>query len=505
MSPLRLAAAVLVAGAAIPAFGAGTVSGIVRDSLTGAPVGGAVLTLFKPGTTPENTTSVDGTGEFRFESVPTGTYALLIFQRGYVRVRQSPREVPVRVTDGAETKLEPTLTPGASIEGRLVGEDDTPIADATVSASSDQTARTDRQGRFRLEDLAPEPLWVKAVFSDEFRRSTIEKQRGETRGYPPSIHYPESIDLKDATTFHLTPGERRTGVEFLVRREILASFAGTVVDSRTAEPPAEGAAIELADTNVHGQRLPRRPLATSGSFQFDLPRPGEYLVTVYRSSNLEARPIQSTVKVGRLGLAGHRVVLPAASGRIEVRFKGDPPAGLNVALAPPRFGGGIVYGRKIAGPRIVFDDLAPGRWSLSTSHTMVGSHPDLEPPLPRRIVRQAGRVFPVGQQEFDLLDGENEPLELEFLPRFSITGNVAGAGGRPVPDAVIFHQAGSAKILFLGGRKDGSFRIEVDPGEYHLSAWSRDRMRGADAGACPHIQNIHVTGNVSGVSMVACP
>lgn len=475
---------------ALPAFSGGVVSGVLRDAVTGAPLGGARLSLMRLGSLPPVTQSADGTGEFRFTDVPPGAYVLTVERRGYASIRNSPREPAVEVVDGAETKLETALTPGVEIAGRVVSEDGTPLANAHV-AVRDIGAMTDREGRFRLADLPAGTQSVSVTLSEDQRRATLSGPPGNVRGYPPEFR----------AQFNLAAGQRNTGVELRMERERLFTFSGTVIDGRTGELLASAAEIELFRQTTPVVRLERRALGPGAAFQYDMLLPGAYTLTVFRPPRDLNRPIPISVTLGAENLTGHRVVLPAGGGRVLAVFKKPPPPGYDVSLMSA--GSGSLRPKKAEDGTLVFEDVPPGRWQFITWRSHIGLS-DAERRRPwKPNISQAGRPLRLDKM-IEVTGGDQGPYEIEFTPQSIVTGTIVDRTGRPVPDAILVEILPRGKQVFFAGRRDGSFQVELDPGDYKLSAWPRDAAQ--QAGECAQTQTLRVTAeDLSGIRMVVCP
>ena len=133
------------------------VSGRVVDS-AGAPVAGATVQLATPGRFfGGSDTSTDGDGGFRFEGVGDGDYVVLAAKRGYAAPADRPT---VHVGGAPVTDLTVKLEVGVVVTGTVSGLDPEKLSKVDVRAEKSgggwpqSSSAVDRQGRYRLEDLA---------------------------------------------------------------------------------------------------------------------------------------------------------------------------------------------------------------------------------------------------------------------------------------------------------------------------------------------------------------
>jgi hypothetical protein len=102
--------------------------GIVQDSVTGQPIEGVEITHRSRLAGP---TKSDALGRFRFDHLPSGRHSLLAKKLGYAG---SDYGETFPAHTGREHKL--SLIATATLEGTLLGEDDQPLAGATVYAEN---------------------------------------------------------------------------------------------------------------------------------------------------------------------------------------------------------------------------------------------------------------------------------------------------------------------------------------------------------------------------------
>ena len=134
----------------------GSITGVITDAKTGAPLSGVQIILKEK----NQTYTTDQTGAFRFDSLPEGTYTVSFNKAGYV-----PRTEIVNVKAGSPTVFNVSLAPVEKNVGALLGkvidkETGNPIAGAVVSVEGVGSAQTDQSGLYRLENI---PVGAKTV------------------------------------------------------------------------------------------------------------------------------------------------------------------------------------------------------------------------------------------------------------------------------------------------------------------------------------------------------
>ncbi len=127
----------------------GSITGVVTDAKTGAPLSGVQIILKEK----NQTHTTDQTGAFRFDSLPEGTYTVSFNRAGYV-----PRTEIVNVKAGSPTVFNVSLAPVEKNVGTLLGkvidkETGNPIAGAVISVEGVGSVQTDQSGLYRLENI----------------------------------------------------------------------------------------------------------------------------------------------------------------------------------------------------------------------------------------------------------------------------------------------------------------------------------------------------------------
>jgi len=146
----------------------GTVTGVIRDVVTGKPIAGALIDLQQPPSPLTVTQTVTGPGGAYTLTAAPGTYRLVVLNSdpqqdwAYVNRRTdgpTPQSLAptVVLTGGATVTLDSALTPAGQIDGVVVTTDGTPVSGVHVWASSKlgvensvASYNTANDGTFRL-------------------------------------------------------------------------------------------------------------------------------------------------------------------------------------------------------------------------------------------------------------------------------------------------------------------------------------------------------------------
>lgn len=409
------------------------VSGRVVDSVTREPVAGASVVLRYTRVT------TDADGHFAFDDVPTRVVdatslvgQLAVTAKGYARHTLTPP-----VEGGDDVELELAIDRYASVDGRLVDADGAPVAGASIGLRSDTRgpgAKTDLDGRFRLERCRPE-AWqlVTRVSGHAPYRSTV---------------------------FTLAPGETRTTVCTLASG---APLTVTVRDS-DGEPIWRAGVTAIPLAGAGGERQVRRA-RHDGVAAFDTLTAGVRYRLVVEADGYAPT---ATELVAGVPPAAHDVVLgPGAALRGRVVVTGDAPtAGVRVEARPLATRHDFLLNR----PRtaavaddgaFAFESLAPGNWIVSvvaTEKSLVDAEPTVAAPGDDLVL--AARIYaPLAIEGVvvDATDGAPVDDHRIFLSRLD--------GETPAHDDV-----GVARTT-----PDGRFRLDgLAAGTWAVAATTRD-------------------------------
>ena len=155
---MRLLCALALISAVLPAQ---TIEGTATDALTGLPLPGVAIHLYKNGGMPAREAVTDSLGNFRFEGLPEGGYYALIRKERYsVWDANKTAGHHFRLSKDETVRLDARMAPLGTVSGRVLGADDRPISGARVQLMGDGAlgssyATTDHSGAFTLKDVEP--------------------------------------------------------------------------------------------------------------------------------------------------------------------------------------------------------------------------------------------------------------------------------------------------------------------------------------------------------------
>ncbi|MEE8526141.1 MAG: carboxypeptidase regulatory-like domain-containing protein, partial [Thermoanaerobaculia bacterium] len=432
--PIDLGTLVLVAGA--------TLRGLVEDP-EGAPIARASVWLSEdagpsqPGLDllrlGEPVAETDARGRFRIEDLPPRQKIdLEVGREGYLSATilgvELPHPDPIQVT----------LEPGSSIRGRVVDENDEPIAGARVTvraqdppagtvavrheAKESKSTRTDAGGEFLIAGVVAGKVAVEASAS----------------GFQPS----------SALAVELPEGGTVDDLELVLAHA--AVIEGRVTNFRD-EPVAE-ARVLLARSSARSD--------AEGWYRLDQAPPGVQTIEVRHTGyqrllrELEVEPganVADFVLAGGLRVAGHVVEEsggPVADAYVGLRLRG---------LAESRE---YRTGTDAEG-RFEFAAVISGRYDLDAEKAGYGA------------VALEDRVA--------VLDASVEGVLVELPSSVSVTGRLVGLSFEELSVVRIAAESGQRT---LAGTADyeGRYRIaDLGPGDWLLKAWLRGGSRQAQA------------------------
>jgi hypothetical protein len=221
------------------------VRGVVRDSASGRPVGGAIVEL--TGATFRASVRAEQQGTFEFARVSSGTYRVSVRRIGFVEaVRQidvgsKPVELTILLRPTSPeldtVRVHASLTGISGIVGTAVGLH--PLAAATVQIiGANQTTSTDSAGRF-LVPLKKPGTYVVRIRRDGFAERFFSVQ-------VPANHVVETGALLDSSDASGRTASAAAWADFDERLRWLGGNGGAVIPSSELHRYAGGMASDAA-------------------------------------------------------------------------------------------------------------------------------------------------------------------------------------------------------------------------------------------------------------------
>ena len=258
-----------------------TVEGIVSNSVTGASVSKAHVTLIgSPNGAEKKYGAVTGAdGRFSITSVDPGAYSLAVERVGFVSPADStnPLKSSMVLRPGEhreDAKLE--LTPAGVITGRVVDAAGEPVELTAVRAEGREpgaarTGRTGGDGQFRIGGLRPGRYRVRALV--EGRRLPPEiRTDGTTEIHYASTYYPSSLEEESAGLVTVPAGGEVGGVIIQLASAPIVRVSGVV----SGIPPGAERTTLLIRERGSESSVAIRP---DGSFEFWRLDPGKCTVS----------------------------------------------------------------------------------------------------------------------------------------------------------------------------------------------------------------------------------
>ncbi len=272
------------------------ITGRVADAVSGAPIGGARVTLTMVVDVPGGTfgrrprqSITDPDGAFAFDGLELAQYILNIEKTGFASypdvLGDGPPERLTVDTNHQDPQLQIALKKGAVVAGRILNTAGEPQADLDVSAlrRTDKVgplgfaqignAHTNDLGEFRVAGLAAGDYLIVAAAN---RRGPFDAiQTGTTTTFAPT-YFPGTLDQNAARIITLAPGQAVTGVEFAIATVAAFGVSGIVVDQ--GGRPSPHAMVTLRpDMRTSASFMPMMAMADDdGTFTIGEVAPGTY-------------------------------------------------------------------------------------------------------------------------------------------------------------------------------------------------------------------------------------
>ncbi|HLK46497.1 MAG TPA: carboxypeptidase regulatory-like domain-containing protein, partial [Bryobacteraceae bacterium] len=320
-----------------PEIGTAAIAGTVVDSVTHNPIRKANVRLNGR----IALTAVTGAdGRFAFRQLPAGQYVIQTDAEKYPFGPFSlelGRQAAVTVAaDEEKTDVALTLTPGASVRGRIVDEEGNPMPQCTVSPMRRRTSDsapdvvggalkpTDQKGEYRVENLPAGKYYLVARCFQNIPMPHAFVPRDALATVPmltyPPTYYPAAAGLSTATPVSLTPGADLSGIDFQ-----MTPATGIVLRGRV-RPVISGpfSGIRLApksDTRNPFLQQGTGFNANTGEFQIPSVRPGSYELLAAAEAEGRSYFARVPVEVGA-----------TAPEPLEVAFQPVPSINGSVAL-----------------------------------------------------------------------------------------------------------------------------------------------------------------------------
>ncbi len=316
-----------------------SVSGSVRDALTGAPIAKATVILRSATQSGETKlTKSDAEGKYQFVDLASGTFFLHAEKSGYLRLGFGPS---TRVIPPPQLTLKPgekltvpslKLHAHSVITGRVVDEDDEPVERVMVQVAvlrggqlaPMQGGPTNDLGEFRISGLGAGKYYL--VTQGMQRGTTIDR-----RGYL-TTYYPSTTEVAAAVPVELQAGQNAAPVVIRLQQGSLYRLRGRVQGIAGGDRSMGVRLIPRRDPAVGrmmsmGFSMNQGGLRPDGTFELGSVAPGVYDLVLTGQSGAEWGHLPVTVTQSDLD---DLVILAQApvSVRGIVRFDGETTASM---------------------------------------------------------------------------------------------------------------------------------------------------------------------------------
>ncbi|HQZ15547.1 MAG TPA: carboxypeptidase-like regulatory domain-containing protein [Vicinamibacteria bacterium] len=392
----------------------------------------------------------DFEGKFGFKGLSAGEYDVTTSKTGFTRSVSNG----VKAGDGS-TPLSVTLSPGASISGRLLQPNGFPVTGYSISARPSaagaggamMTGRggnfspTDPDGGFILDGLTPGTAYDLSIFGP-----------GEFRGDPrkKNVVAPAAdVEIEVATRGRIAG------------RVLDAAAGAPITDFEASLSPARAGGMQIVVRMGTGDDNRRTPFSSpDGSFAFEDVAPGNWDVTVWAKTYQEARTGGIAVAPGETktvevkaarGLVIRGRVVDAKGGRgvqdATISVRDASGGGGAFVFDPGGLGGGVITD---ADGHFEIVDKGPGSYQVTARHTL----------------------FSEGTARVTLEDKDGT-VEIPLLGGGTIGGLVISSQGAPLAGASVTLQNGGEGVRFNGMGLDGQTSLTDGAGRFrfeHLAA-----------------------------------
>lgn len=220
------------------------------------------------------------------------------------------------------------LMPQAFITGRIVDEDNEPMANVTVQTLRYSYVQGKRQmvpasseqsndlGEYRIHGLSAGKYYVIA----------IGRNRLPEESYP-SVYYPSTNDPATAVPLDVAAGSEIRGIDMTLHSAHTVRVRGKIPDLPRGTP------VRIMPRNPSFSNIDAGRMAQiasqEGEFEFRGVTPGSYLLLVDFQENGKNRSVRQPLEVGNSGVDGVTITIPP-SAKIDGQIRVDGQGGISL-------------------------------------------------------------------------------------------------------------------------------------------------------------------------------
>ncbi len=310
-----------------------TLSGTVVNSVTGSPIGRA---LVRTSGVAQRTVFSDSEGRFQIDGLPAGSVNIDVQKPGYFSMQQLRSGAMNEVVDlGPDTRpIVVKLVPQSAIYGRITDAAGQSIENVPVRLI-EQSVRNGRQrwdtrsftqsgedGGFRFAGLLPATYYLSAGPGRDEVRLVVHDEKPKT-GYP-SVFYPGVPDLASASPIQLDSGQQAEA-DFSMAPVSVYHISGTV----TGYDADKGVGFQIFDQSGEALPLPARFSPDTGTFDFEEIAAGSYILKASSQAGDQVLHAEMHVNVAANLDNVHLILGPPLSIPVVVRMESRDPSNLN--------------------------------------------------------------------------------------------------------------------------------------------------------------------------------
>ena len=481
-------------------MGAGSVSlqGRVVNALTGEPVPQVTVSITIPRMGPmagypytDVTAVSDTSGNFKFETLPPGSYALVAGKPGFLSYGYDSDAIrPVTGRAGDEiTGLEIRLTPPAFISGRALDAFGEPMRNVRVRllqqsdyfhqtrlASSEgraiAEARTDALGEFLIGGLKPGKY---IILADSGKRVATRVAGQAVEGYV-NTYYPNAGSLSAAEVVPVAAGQHLSGMDIWVRKEAVFRVSGKVVgvEGMRSDVAPWGRPGTLTLEARDGRPLSREWLGATtnreGQFEINsVPAGSYYLRATHGLAPINMRVPVNVVDADVTGLTILAAPVTEITGRVRMEGDGKLPPNAIIRVRPVEDSRYLTWsGRVQKDGTFTIEQVLPGKHLIYLSP---GSRT-----YTKQVLAGGADVLRTG---LDLAEPQAAPvLEVVLSPKVAMIEGVALRDGKTFPNGYVTlvpePMRPESRFFMSSTRTDrnGRFTMKgLTPGDYKLYGW----------------------------------
>jgi hypothetical protein len=453
------------------------IEGQILNGVTGEPLKKAAVTLQIIGSRGQPTVTVtDAAGQFAIKEIDAGRYVLSAERNGFVRQQygsRSNRPGTLTLDRGQRMRdIVIKLMPQAVITGRILDEDNEPVAGVTVQtlrygymqgkrqlmpASSEQS---NDLGEYRVYGLSAGKYYVTAM---------LRKQSSE-ESYPP-VYYPGANDPATAIQVDVAAGGEARGIDMSLHRVHTVRVRGKIPDL------PRGTVVRLMPRGSSFSFLGGAQMAQissqEGDFEYRGIAPGSYVMLIDLQENGRHRSVRQALEVGNAGVDGVTIAIPStASLEGQVRVDGQGETNLGSLTVQLQFREPIPLGTPAGHVKpdgsFGIEDITPDSYDVSVSG-LPGGYYLKSASVSNQDVLESGLTVTSGAAKLDLVVSPSGG---------QVDGVVADAKQQPAKAAtvVLIPEAARQSRLSLfqtaGTDPNGHYSIQgIAPGDYTLYAF----------------------------------